>query len=162
MVAQTCNLREAEMGTSQGQGLPELLRKFSLSGKWGKWKEGNGGKEVWLWEAEGGKSGNTYSMFSEWETLEPRGCTLGPCNTWPYTEGWNIKLLSNGVIRYLNIVFPPLPPPVSLRHPFSLIPFFPRQTLIVMCFPTLISHREGMCCPCSLDSPRDCCISFLS
>lgn len=45
MVAQTCNLREAEMGTSQGQGLPELLRKFSLSGKWGNWKEGKGGRK---------------------------------------------------------------------------------------------------------------------
>lgn len=30
---ETCNPREAEVGRFQGQGLPELLRKFSLSGK---------------------------------------------------------------------------------------------------------------------------------
>lgn len=42
---ETCNPREAEVGRSQGQGLLELLRKFSLSGKGESGGRGTGGGE---------------------------------------------------------------------------------------------------------------------
>lgn len=41
---ETCNPREAGVGRSQGQGLLELLRKFSLSGKGESGGRGRGGE----------------------------------------------------------------------------------------------------------------------